>query len=120
MGGEKADKSKELAVPKRGRGRPKGSKNSLTLLREEARRKYVDAAADLWYQDVEKVAKAVLKQALEGCLPSQKMIMDRMLPSQKATEGFEGAGGGDKQITIVIQTNEPVQPKIIEGEHIEG
>lgn len=115
-----ADKGKELAVQKRGRGRPRGSKNALTLLREEARRKYVDSAADLWYKDVEKVAAKVLSQALEGCLPSQKMIMDRMLPSQKATEGFEGASGGDKQVTIVIQTSEPAQPRIIEGETIEG
>lgn len=105
----------QLPAPKR-RGRPKGSKNKKTLMVEAVRKDILARAGDLMLLKAEEVVQKVVNQALEGCTTSQKLIFDRLLPSQKATEGTN-AGGERPQVTINIQG--PAE-KVVPGVVIEG
>jgi hypothetical protein len=75
-------------------GRPEGSKNIITtqkLLIEETFRH--DTA-----EDVQKVLKLVVKQALEGDKASQKLIWDGSVSKQALTE--DKAAGNKQQINV--------------------
>jgi hypothetical protein len=92
-----------------GGGRPKGSKNQITvqkLMLEEAVRE--DCA-----EDIEKVLKLIIGQALEGDKPSQKMIWDSAMSKQTLAE--DKAAGKKQQITVHTMNVEG-PARVIEGD----
>jgi len=89
-------------------GRPKGSKNAITiskLMVEEAHREENS-------EDISKVLKMVVKQALEGDKTSQKMVWDSAVSRQTLAE--DKAAGTKQQITV--HTMNVKKEELIEGE----
>ena len=78
------------------RGRPKGSKNKATILREAMQNK----ADKMLSAQVPKVLKVVIEAAIAGDMQAAKMVLDRAVPVQKAAEGDSGASNKSVQITI--------------------
>lgn len=78
------------------RGRPKGSKNKATILREAMQNK----ADKMLSAQVPKVLKVVIEAAIAGDMQAAKMVLDRAVPVQKAAEGDSGASNNAVQITI--------------------
>jgi hypothetical protein len=90
-----------------GTGRPKGSKNLITLQKlmlEEAVRE--DCA-----EDIEKVIRKIISQALKGDKPSQKMVWDSTMSKQNLAE--DKAAGNKQQITVKTMN---VARDVIEGD----
>jgi len=77
-------------------GRPKGAKGKTTLLREVMQTK----SDRLLSRAVPAILRVVIQQALKGCVHSQKIILDRAVPVQKATEGEGHTGLSTVHITI--------------------
>jgi len=76
-------------------GRPKGSKNKSTVLREA-----MQSRADrLLSAHVPKVLRVVIEAAIRGDMSAAKMILDRAVPVHKATEG-DSTGNNIVKITI--------------------
>ncbi len=98
---------------KRSRGRPKGSKNSLTLLQEAMTHKTFEEVGKDW----DKIVKATIKSAQEGDSTALKILWDRVIPAKKATDG--SGTQGNSGVTIVVQGVEIKQPEIIDAEIIE-
>ena len=89
-------------------GRPKGSKNAITLqklLLEEAVRNENEEA-------IRKVLKLVIDQALKGNHASQKMVWEASMSKQQLAED---RAAGAKQ-TITVHTMNVDKKEIIEGE----
>jgi hypothetical protein len=64
-------------------GRPKGAKSKAVLIR--------DQLINALEKDAVNVVKAIVKKALEGDMQAAKIIMDRLIPQQKAViSGEEG------------------------------
>jgi len=96
---------------KPGPGRPKGSKNAITLqklLLEEAVR------GDL-RDDMAKVIHLIVMQAMEGDKASQKLVWDANMSKQAISE--EKNAGAKQQITV--KTMNVTQEQVIEGEFID-
>ena len=96
------------------RGRPPGSKNASTLLREGALKELKGKWSDILAKDTEKVLRAVVQRALDGDMTAAKMVLDRTIPAEK------GDGGGERQrpsINIVIEGTAP--PALTKGVTIE-
>lgn len=104
----------------RGMGRKKGSKNKSTLLREALTN---DFEAQL-QTNFKAVIETVINQAInEGCRQSQKLIIDRVVPTVHAesTKDKNPFAGG---ISIVIgsleqQKSVTVSPDIVDAEYEE-
>jgi len=79
-------------------GRPKGSKNKTTLLREAMQEK----ADRQLSRNVPKVLEVVIKAALAGDMSAAKMILDRAVPVKKADDGDGDTG---KQLVNITITN---------------
>lgn len=79
-------------------GRKKGSKNKSTLLREALQGQF----DDMLQQKARQIFDVVADQALDGCRQSQKLILDRIVPTVHAVgdkdEKNKFAGG----VTVVI------------------
>ena len=103
--------SKEITRP---RGRPPGSKNKRTLVKEMMK----GEASDLLFENLPKVMNAVIEQAMEGCRTSQKMILDRAMPAAKAIE--VGTPDGGNEFTFTVRKLEETDIKRIKGDIIEG
>jgi hypothetical protein len=87
-------------------GRPKGSKNAITvqkLMLEEAVRGSQS-------EDMGKVCALIIKQALEGDKPSQKLVWDANMSKQNLTE--DKAAGKKQSITVHTMN--------VRGEDIQG
>jgi hypothetical protein len=84
-------------------GRPKGSKNKVTLLKLIAEQ----AVREDNTEDMLKVARLIVEQALEGDSRSQKLVWDSMM-SKGSTD--EKASGSEK-VEINIGGIAPVEPK---------
>lgn len=98
------------------RGRPKGSKNRKTLLKEQIRQEIREKAGDLVLDSAEKVVQKVIAQALDGCRVSQKIIMDRFMPARKAVEGDnDGPSRPTVHITVAGTPGPDAPGVIIEG-----
>ena len=101
-----------LPVVKKGRGgRMKGSKNKATLLKEALRGNFDDLLETKFKQ----ILNVVAEQAVDGCRTSQKLILDRVIPTvhaesdDKSKHKFSGGisitiGSLENQ-TIDIQSN---------------
>lgn len=79
------------------RGRPKGSKNKSTLLREAMQSK----ADRILSKEVPEVLKVVIRAAKAGDMSAAKMILDRAVPVKKADDG--DGDNGNKLVQITIQ-----------------
>lgn len=104
----------------RGMGRKKGSKNKSTLLRE--------ALTNDFEQELQKdflqVVRVVLDQAKDGCRQSQKLILDRVVPTVHATSDKDDKNKLAGGVTILIgsledQTAVKVSPDIVDAEYEE-
>ena len=101
------------------KGRPKGSKNQLTLLREAVR----DKAEDLVLSNFTDVVEATIELAKQGDATALKILWDRIIPSKRAVE--EKVEGQDKlNITInveamSVQPTEVIETNVVEAEFIE-
>jgi hypothetical protein len=97
------------------RGRPKGSKNKTTLLREAMQTK----ADRMLSKEVPEVLKVVLQAAKKGDMSAAKMILDRAVPVKKADDGNDKTGNGGVTITIKNLTGPGSSETVIDGEVIE-
>lgn len=78
-------------------GRPKGSKNSSTLLKEALEQGFEQTLQ----KDFQKVLNAVVKEACSGNMQAAKLILDRAVPVKKAVEiDHKNAGGGNIVINV--------------------
>ena len=100
-------------------GRKKGSKNKSTILREALTNNFEEQLE----KKFKKVIKVVLDQAVDGCRQSQKLLIDRIIPTIHAESNKDKnpfAGG----ISITIgsleqQTAVKVSPEPIDAEYEE-
>lgn len=99
------------------RGRPKGSKNKSTLLREAMQTK----ADRMLSKEVPKVLAVVIAAAKSGDMSAAKMILDRAVPVKKADDGDGDSGKQLVQITIqnLTSPHEDKDPGVtINGEKV--
>lgn len=92
-GGTHLWKSGESGNP---RGRPQGSKNKLTLLREAQMEKQEKKLL----RNYPEIMEVVIQQAKEGCRSSQKLLIDYL--ERQKNKADEKQGGGSKEIVINI------------------
>ena len=96
-------------------GRPKGSKNKSTILREAMLTK----TDRMLSREVPKVLDVVIKAAVAGDMAAAKMILDRAVPVRKAGDGAESAPLTGINITIKNLTAGNHET-VIEGEVLDG
>jgi hypothetical protein len=95
------------------KGRPKGSKNKSTILREAMETK----TDRMLSREVPKVLKVVIDAAIKGDMAAAKMILDRAVPVKKAGDGLDVGLQGGINITITNLTADSLNTKtVIEGE----
>lgn len=102
-------------------GRPKGSKNKLTLLREAV----LESAEDIVLSNFEDIVRSTVELAKQGDATALKIVWDRIIPSKRAIE--DKKEGSDKlNITINVEAmsvreigGEPVKTKVVDGEFTE-
>lgn len=87
-------------------GRPKGAKNTLTLLQEAATEGIMTEVLTKF----DRVVKTTIAKAEEGDPTCLKILWDRVIPTQKATDGKTQKQSGG--ITIVVQGTQT--PRIAE------
>tara|TARA_R100000656_G_scaffold108419_1_gene80493 strand:+ start:389 stop:787 length:399 start_codon:yes stop_codon:yes gene_type:complete len=96
-------------------GRPKGSKNRETLLREFIMKGFeesmVENFPDLMIKTVE-----LAKKGDSTCM---KILWDRLIPSKKAIDALN-MRTANTGINIIISTSDPIQPKVSVGEVVDG
>lgn len=94
------------------KGRIKGSKNKLTLLREAVLTKTEYKILD----ELPKIIAVVCKKAEEGDLTAAKLILERIIPVRKMSDG-EGEGNkGPPTINIVIEGSDNGRKVTIKAE----
>ena len=96
-------------------GRPKGSKNSITLLKEAI----ISKSEDQILKHFPKIVEAVCVRAAKGDMVAARLVFDRILPSKKAIEhrDYTKSGGG---IKIIVQGMElKAKEEVIDGEFTE-
>ncbi len=98
------------------RGRPPGSKNKTTLLREAMQNK----ADRLLSKEVPNVLRVVVDAAKKGDMSAAKMILDRAVPVRKASDDDGGKGSGGVTITIKnLTAPDGNSETVIDGEVVE-
>lgn len=105
-------------VAKRGRGRPKGSKNAATVLKEAL----IEKSEGIIIKEFPKVVKAVVKKAQDGDMSAAKLLFDRIIPARKAVEhtNVDHKGGGINIIVQGMATIEQENIPALVGEVIEN
>ena len=100
-------------------GRKKGSKNKSTLLREALTNDFEEQLKTNFI----KVVNVVLEQAVDGCRQSQKLILDRVIPTVHAeSDKDKNPFAGGISITIGSleqQTAVKVIPEPLDAEYTE-
>lgn len=101
-------------------GRKKGSKNKSTILREALTNDFEQQLQ----QNFKQVIEVVISQAInEGCRQSQKLLLDRVIPTVHAESEKDKGGKFSGGISITIGTLEPqtvtVTPDVIDGDYEE-
>ena len=91
----------EIIPTRRGPGRPKGSKNKKTLLREELYSLYFKESEALIVSELKGIVKALVKKAKEGDVQAAKILLDRCIPARKAVTHSHDT----KDINITINVN---------------
>jgi len=85
-------------------GRPKGALNKTTLVKQAV----MAEAEGIILKNAGAVVKAVLEQAKAGCLQSQKLVWNSLIPSQRAIEQAS-KDKGPAVIKINIEQLQPVK-----------
>ena len=91
-------------------GRPKGSKNRLTLLREAV----LADAEEIVLENWEKIVRVTVQLAEAGDTTALKILWDRMIPSRKAVDN-DNADRKDFGIKIIVQGMD-VRPTAVAGD----
>jgi hypothetical protein len=94
-------------------GRPAGSKNASTLLREAVEGK----STDIILKHFPKIVEKACQLAEDGDTKAMKLLMDRIIPVRKAAD--RGTGEGHKGVTILIQGLETKQTETIDAEVVD-
>jgi len=97
---------------KRGRGRPPGSKNKSTIARQAIAEQSLDVVLD----NMVEVLLIVAQQAKDGCKVSQKLLIDKGMPT-KTIQEISTAPDAEFKVTVTTVSKDP---KVIEGEAIEA
>lgn len=102
---------------KANRGRPRGSRNKLTLLKEHEKKRALSLCEGTIMQYAPKIVLAMCKKALEGDVKAAALIMNRVYPEMrqvdKQLQGIQG-------ITININKESPDGNGKRQGETIDG
>tara|TARA_R110000751_G_scaffold174958_1_gene281224 strand:+ start:299 stop:670 length:372 start_codon:yes stop_codon:yes gene_type:complete len=91
-------------------GRPKGSKNSLTILQEAA----VNGVMTKVLKSFDNIVKTTIKRAEDGDTVCLKILWDRVVPARKAVEHISNPA--NQGVTITVQG----VPKITKTEVIDA
>lgn len=81
-------------------GRKKGSKNKSTLLREALTNNFEEQLTKSFH----KVVEVVIEQAIDGCRQSQKLLLDRVVPTVHAENEKDKKNPFSGGVTINIGT----------------
>lgn len=95
---------------KRGRGRPKGSKNGRALLQAAINEDWTRLAK----RRSRKIFEVLTEKAISGDMQAIKLFMDKILPNAQSEVHKTSAGTFDLQ--IVINDMKPPESNVIEGE----
>ena len=114
---QEAEKKKTAHRFKKGQvanpnGRPKGSKNKLTLLRQAVLMNSEEIVLHNW----ETVVRKTLELAEEGDTTALKIIWDRMMPAKRA---IDTTHDGKDKLNITINVGNLDKPADIEAEVVE-
>ena len=91
-------------------GRPKGSKNSLTILQEAA----INGVMTKVLKNFDRIVKTTIKRAEDGDTVCLKILWDRVVPARKAVEHISNPA--NQGVTITVQG----VPKITKTEVIDA
>lgn len=97
------ENKEDLSRPNKG-GRPKGAKNTLTLIQEAAKEGVMTEVLNRF----DKVVDTTIRLAEEGDSTCLKILWDRVIPAQKATDGKDTPTSGG--VTIVVQGTTSIRP----------
>ena len=75
-------------------GRPKGTKNKLTLMQNEL----IDQFAGEMNKEFKAILRTVIREAKGGDMTAARLLLDRAIPSRKAVEHY----GAQESSNIVI------------------
>ena len=75
-------------------GRPKGTKNKLTLMQNEL----IDQFAGEMNKEFKAIIQTIIKEAKKGDMTAARLLMDRAIPARKAVEHY----GAKESSNIVI------------------
>ena len=67
-------------------GRPKGSKNKSTILRESAIERCLKQASDIAVASAAEVVQAMVDKARKGDTAAAKLILDRIIPARRSVD----------------------------------
>lgn len=96
-------------------GRPKGSKNKSTLLREALNNQFEEALKIQF----EAVVSAVVKEAIDGNMVAAKMLLDRIIPVHKAADFKKTAGGVEISINVEGFSQPDIKVEAVEADYEE-
>lgn len=77
-------------MPNKGRGRPPGAKNKATLFKEVVREGFEKKLQ----RDFKKVLDTVVDRAVKGDMKAAKLLLDRVIPMNKAIDATALSKGG--------------------------
>jgi hypothetical protein len=103
-------------------GRPKGTKNKLTLLQNEL----IDQFAGEMNKDFKAVIRKVVAEAKGGDMTAARLLLERAIPARKAVEHYGAQDSGGIVINIKglddidVKASEPVDAEFEEVIRHEG
>jgi uncharacterized protein (DUF305 family) len=95
------------------KGRPKGSKNKLTLLREDAEKDLIEGIT----ADMSAVLQMAITKAKDGDNQMIKLLVDKFISNKHTIDdkAITSSGG----INIIVKTSGETEIKTVEGETYE-
>ena len=103
------------------KGRPKGSKNKLSLLREAV----LESAEDIVLRNFEDIVQSTVELAKQGDATALKIVWDRIIPAKRTVEDkVEGEDKMNISISIVGMEvaeigGEKVETNVVEADYTE-
>ena len=102
-------------------GRPKGSKNKLTLLREAVR----EGAEEMVLAEFEKVVQATLELAKEGDPTALRIVWDQIMPKKAVDDAKKDdklnitINVGAMEVDVTTEDVPEIETSVVEGEFTE-
>jgi len=93
--------TKAIQAPNRKRGRPPGSKNAKTILKEAAIDKCLKKAESIAIANAASVVQAMVDKAIKGDTAAAKLILDRVIPARRSVDEASA-----KDVNIQINVTE--------------